>query len=117
MGYPWTVFRGHYRTSTYLADTVRTLANIATNFKPGETYNIGGNQMHTIEELSDTVLKVTGADPGLVQYRESEILTTKIKRVDTAKSVRDLDHKNSYSLEEGLRITADWMRQAYGLAQ
>ena len=115
MGYQWTVFRGHYRTSTYLADTVRTLANIATNFKPGETYNIGGNQMHTIEELSDTVLKVTGANPNLAQYRESEILTTKIKRVDTAKSVRDLDHKNSYSLEEGLQITADWMRRVYQL--
>ena len=26
MGLPYTVFRGHYRTSTYLADTVRTLA-------------------------------------------------------------------------------------------
>src|SRR5260370_34988361 len=48
-GLPWTVFRGHSRTSTYLADTVRTLANIADNFKSGETYNIGGQGSHTIE--------------------------------------------------------------------
>jgi dTDP-glucose 4,6-dehydratase len=114
-GLPWTVFRGHYRTSTFLADTVRTLSMIVNNFKPGETYNIGGVNHHSIEELSDTVLRVTGASPELVQYRDSEILTTKIKRVDISKSVRDLDHQNSYSLEEGLQLTAQWMRQVYGL--
>lgn len=114
-GLPWTVFRGHSRTSTYLVDTVRTLANISENFKPGETYNIGGSQMHSIEELSDVILKITGASPDLVRYKESEILTTKIKKVDTSKSVRDLDHRNSYSLEDGMRLTADWMRRVYGL--
>lgn len=112
---PYTVFRGHSRTSTYLADTCRTLANISLNFKPGETYNIGGNQLHSIEELSDKVLEVTGADPKLVEHRESEILTTKAKVVDVSKSVRDLDHKNSFTLLDGLRLTADWMREVYHL--
>ena len=112
---PFTVFRGHYRTSTFLADTVRTLANITNNFRPGETYNIGGSHHHSIEELADVVLKVTGADSQLVQYRESEILTTKTKRVDISKSVRDLDHKNSFALEDGMRFTADWMRAVYNL--
>jgi dTDP-glucose 4,6-dehydratase len=115
-GLPWTVFRGHSRTSTYLADTVRTVANISENFRAGETYNIGGTDLHTIEELSDVVLKVTGADRRLVHHQDTEILTTKLKRVDTSKSVRDLDHKNSYSLEEGMRLTADWMRSVYKLA-
>jgi dTDP-glucose 4,6-dehydratase len=114
-GLPWTVFRGHSRTSTYLADTVRTLANISERFKPGETYNIGGDALHTIADLSDVVLKVTKADPSLVRHQDSEILTTKFKRVDTSKSVRDLDHKNSYNLEDGMRLTAEWMRNAYKL--
>jgi dTDP-glucose 4,6-dehydratase len=114
-GLAWTVFRGHLRTSTFLADTVRTLANIVLNFKPCETYNIGGDALHSIEELSDLIVKVTGADPNLVQYRDSEILTTKIKRVDTSKSIADLGHKNTVCLEEGIRITADWMRKIYGL--
>jgi dTDP-glucose 4,6-dehydratase len=110
---PWTVFGGHSRTSTYLADTVRTVANISEHFKAGETYNIGGTDLHTIDELSEVVLKVTGASASLVHHQESEILTTKLKRVDTSKSLRDLDHKNSYSLEDGMRLTADWMRQVY----
>ena len=114
---PWAVFRGHSRTSTYLADTVRTLGNIADNFKPGETYNIGGDRMHSIEELSDVVIKITGVDPKLVRYKESEILTTKVKQVDTTKAVRDLGHRNSYSLEEGMRLTAEWMRGVYGLTK
>jgi dTDP-glucose 4,6-dehydratase len=114
-GLPWTVFRGHSRTSTYLADTVRTLCNITDNFKPGETYNIGGVDLHTIEELSDVVLSVTGADPALVVYADSEVLTTKIKRVDISKSVRDLGHTNSYGLAEGMRLTADWMRETHDI--
>jgi dTDP-glucose 4,6-dehydratase len=108
---PWTVYRGHSRTSTYLEDTVTTLANIVGNFKAGETYNIGGSCSHSIEELSDVVLKVTGAHPRLAEYHDSEILTTKHKRVDVSKAIRDLGHKDTYGLEEGMRLTADWMRQ------
>jgi dTDP-glucose 4,6-dehydratase len=112
-GLPWTVFKGHHRTSTYLADCCRTLANIVDNFKPGQTYNIGGGYYHSIEDLSNIILKVTGADPKLVNYRDAEILTTKDKKVDITNSVRDLDHKNSYSLEEGIKLTTDWMRSVY----
>ncbi len=112
-GLPWTVFKGHSRTSTYLADTVNTLSNIVDNFKAGETYNIGGNEMHSIEELSSVILEVTGANHALVRYKESEILTTKVKKVDVSKSVRDLNHQNSYSLRDGMKVTADWMRTVY----
>jgi dTDP-glucose 4,6-dehydratase len=112
-GLPWTVFRGHSRTSTYLDDVVSTLANIVDNFKTGETYNIGGDKLHTIEELSDIILNVTKADPSLVTYKESEILTTKIKTVDISKSVKDLNHENTISLEEGIQRTAMWMKKVY----
>lgn len=112
---PWTVYRGHSRTSTYIADTTCTLVNIIENFKPGETYNIGGSSLHTIEDLSEIVIKVTGADPSLVQYKESEILTTKRKVVDISKSIRDLGHKNKYTLEEGTKLTSEWMRKVYDI--
>ena len=110
---PFTVFRGHKRTSTYLADTVRTLANIVDNFKAGETYNIGGGNLHTIEDLAEVVLKVTNKDRSLVRFNDSERLTTKVKRVDITKAIRDLDHKNNYSLEDGMHLTADWLRKVY----
>jgi dTDP-glucose 4,6-dehydratase len=112
-GIPWTVFRGHSRTSTYMADTVRTLSRIVDNFKPKETYNIAGQTEHTIEALSDTILKVTGADPNLVRYKDSEILTTRSKNVDAEKAARDLGHQDTCTLEQGIRRTAQWMREVY----
>jgi dTDP-glucose 4,6-dehydratase len=112
-GLPWTVFRGHSRTSTYLTDTVRTLSRIVGNFKPGETYNIAGRTLHSIETLSDTILKVTGADPGLVRYRDSESLTTGSKIVNAEKAVRDLGHQDTCTLEEGIQRTVQWMREIY----
>jgi dTDP-glucose 4,6-dehydratase len=115
MGLPWVVFRGYYRSSTYVEDTVRTLANIIERFRPGETYNIGSDQYHSIEELSDLILKVTGADPKLVEYRDAEVLTTRTKKVDNSKAVRDLGHKDTVSLEEGVRRTVAWLRKVYNL--
>jgi|SRR5262245_52503272 len=114
-GIPWVVFRGYGRTSTYIADSVRTLAAIAENFKPGEVYNIGGDQYHTIEELSHLTIKVTGADPRLATYRDAEVLTTRTKRVDVSKAVRDLGHRTTVPLEEGMRRTVAWMRDVYRL--
>jgi len=113
-GLPWVVFRGYGRTSTYLADSVRTLGNIVERFTPGETYNIGGDQYHTIEELSDLTLKATGADPKLVEYRDAEILTTRTKRVDVSRAVTQLGHRTTVTLEEGIRKTVAWMREVYG---
>lgn len=112
-GMEWTVFRGHSRTSTYLQDTVNTISNIVNNFIPGETYNIGGNDLHSIEQLSDIILEVTGADRNLVNYKESEILTTTTKVVDISKSKKDLNHKNTVGLLEGVELTADWMKKVY----
>lgn len=110
---PWLVYRGYTRTSTFLADSVRTLCNIVNNFKPGETYNIGGDQYHTVEEFSDLVLKVTGANPALVEYRDTEVLTTRHKKVDITKAISDLDHQTTITLETGIQATVDWMREVY----
>ena len=112
---PITVFRGHYRSSTYVDDCVRTVANISENFKAGSTYNIGSDQFHDIETLAKIIWDYTGADPKLIKYAESEKLTTKIKKLDNTLSKKDLKHTESVSLEEGVKNTIDWMRDYYRL--
>lgn len=112
-GIPWLVYRGYSRTSTYLGDSVRTLCNIINNFKIGETYNIGGDQYHTVEDFSNLVLKVTGAAKTLVTYKDEEVLTTKHKKVDISKATADLGHETTVDLETGIRNTVDWMRSVY----
>jgi dTDP-glucose 4,6-dehydratase len=110
---PWLVYRGYTRTSTYLGDSINTLCNIVENFKAGETYNVGGDQYHTVEEFSNLVLKVTGADPKLVLYKDAEVLTTRHKKVDISKAISDLNHKTTVNLETGIRNTVDWMKSVY----
>ena len=112
-GNPITVYKGHSRTSTYIYDTATTAANIADNFIPGESYNIASNIYHTIEELAEVMLKYTGADPNLVTYKDSEILTTKHKLVNVDKAMSDLNHENTIGLDEGVKRTVNWMREYY----
>lgn len=114
-GLPVVVHRGHYRTSTYLEDTCRTLCNIVDNFKPGEVYNIGGLEYHDIETLAKMIWEYSGADPKLIEYRDAEILTTKSKKVDISKAIRDLDHKLTVDMKQGVAKTIDWMREHYKL--
>ena len=116
-GRPVTVYRGHTRTSTYVYDCVDTLANICENFKDGEIYNIASKTNHTIERLVELILEYTGADPNLVSYVDhEEILTTKDKFVDASKAEKDLGHKETVALEDGVKKTVDWMKDYYGIA-
>ena len=115
---PYTVYKGYKRTSTYITDMARTLANISNNFIAGEVYNIGGQDFHTIEEASNIILNLTGKknmEKELVSYQEEEILTTKQKLVDCAKALRDLDHKCTVRLEEGIANTVAWMKKYYNI--
>lgn len=109
-GLPYTVYTDHERTSTYVTDTVKTLANIADNFTPGEVYNIGGRELHTMKEVSDQILEYLGLTDANVTYQKSEPRTTRIKRVDVAKAERDLGHDPKVSLAEGIPETIEWMR-------
>ena len=115
MDLPYTVYINHHRTSSYVTDTVHTLSNIMDNFKPGEVYNIGGIQHHDIKYLSDLILKTVGSDDSKVAYKESEFLTTKDKKIDVTKAIRDLVHDPKITLEEGIPLTVEWMRSVYGV--
>jgi len=55
---------------------------------------------------------VTGDAVQSHRYEDSEVLTTKSKRIDLSKSLRDLIHNHS-SLFDGIQLTADWMKRAY----
>ena len=112
---PYTVYTKHKRTSSYVYDTVRTLANILDNFKPGEVYNIAGSELHDMKMASDIILNYLGKDDSLVEYRDKQDDTTLIKKVDTTKAVRDLEHKSTVPLEEGIPRTIEWQKGVYGI--
>lgn len=110
-GLPITVYLGHIRTSTYIEDACMTLARIVKNFKPGEVYNISGKTRHSVEEMVNIIWEYTKAHPGLITYDKEEKMTTKVKLVDNSKSIKDLNHKDTVSLKEGIISTIDWMKK------
>jgi len=112
-GLPYTVYLDHHRTSTYIDDCVRTLANIVDRFKPGEVYNIAGDEYHDIKTLSDMILEHLGKNDGLVTYLEFEKHSTRDKKTDNAKARRDLAYQTTVPLAEGIRRTIEWQKEIY----
>lgn len=114
---PFTVYKGHKRIIDYVEDSCRTYANIVDNFIPGEVYNVGGSLEweRTIKEYSDLILEAVGRDDSIVTYKESEPFTTKIKKMDFSKAVRDLNHDPKIPPEEGIKRTVEWMKGYYGI--
>ena len=112
---PYTVYLGHKRIFDYIEDTCRTLANIVDNFKSGEVYNIGGKTEWEcdIKYLSDIILKYIGKDDSKITYENAEPFTTKVKKIDFSKAIRDLKHNPKVPLEEGIPRTIEWMKSVY----
>jgi dTDP-glucose 4,6-dehydratase len=113
---PITVYRGYKRTSTFITDMARTLSNITDNFKAGQVYNIGGEDFHDIEEAAGIILKKLDKEKmggKLIHYKDEEMLTTRQKKVDCARARRDLKHKTTVDLEDGIGQTLEWMKQVY----
>jgi dTDP-glucose 4,6-dehydratase len=110
---PYTVYLDHHRSSTYIDDCARTLANITQHFKPGEVYNISGDEYHDIKKLSDMILAYLGKDDRLVDYLPYEAHNTLNKRADNSKSKRDLDHQTTVPLEVGIPRTIEWQKEVY----
>jgi len=113
--FPIIIYKGHYRSNSYIDDCSRTIANISDNFIPGRIYNIGSNEYYSIEELADIIWNYTGAERDLIHYENSEKLTTKKKRVNIDLSIKELEHKSTVDIREGIKRTIDWMKEYYKL--
>lgn len=110
---PIVVHRGHKRSSTYISDAVDAISNIVDNFIPGRIYNIGSDELHTIEDLIEIIKKEVDINEDLLTYRDSEILTTKIKIPDIELSKKELGYEQTVNLEKGVKLTLDWMKTVY----
>ena len=110
----YVVYTKHERTSSYIDDTVRTLANISENFNPGEVYNISGTELHNMKYASDIILKYLHKDDSLVEYHDVEEDTTLTKKADISKAEHDLRHQSTVNLKDGIARTIEWQKRTYG---
>ena len=110
---PFDVFLNHKRSSTYIDDTIAALRALMAHFRPGEVYNICGDECHTIKRLSDLVLKQTAASKKLARYKRTEAYNTLVKRGDNRIAKRDLHWAPQVRLEDGISRTVEWQRSVY----
>src|SRR5213594_4443518 len=113
-GLPYDVYLGYHRVFMYIDDFIPTLANVVDNFRPGEVYNIGGDEFRSVKELSDLILKQAERDDSLVNYLPEDRHNVQNKRPDIDKARRAFGHNPTVTLEQGVPKTIEWMKSVYG---
>ena len=103
----------------YVEDHARALYLVATEGKPGETYNIGGHNerknLEVVTTLCDLLEELVPAKPqGVNHYRD--LITYVTDRpghdlryaIDASKIERELGWRPQESFESGIRKTVEW---------
>jgi UDP-glucose 4-epimerase len=121
-GEPLTVIGDGRQTRcfTYVDDAVR--ATIAAGVAPGtngEAFNIGTDVEHTIGELAEQVIAVTGSSSRIDFVPQSAVYGDSYEDIgrrvpDVTKMERVLGVRAETSLADGLRRTVEWFRGAGG---
>jgi nucleoside-diphosphate-sugar epimerase len=75
----------------------------------GQVYNIGSGKQHTVGEITDTILRLTGnragCSPGMPRAWKDE---PAFWEADISHARTGLGWQPHYSLAEGLALTIDW---------
>jgi len=110
---PYEVYLDYYRVFMYIDDLIPTLCNIVDGFKPGEVYNIGGEEYVEVKKVSDMILNYLGKNDSLVRYLGTDVHNVVSKRPDITKAKRDLGHRPVTSLSVGIPKTIEWYKKVY----
>lgn len=92
----------------HVNDHCAALDVVLHNGKPGETYNIGGNNEKPNIEIVKTIIKQLGKSEDLITYVKDRPGHDKRYAIDAGKIKDDLGWEPSYTFEDGMRETIDW---------
>jgi CDP-glucose 4,6-dehydratase len=97
---------GFKREFVFIDDVCNAYKLLSENGKPGEIYNIGDNEFHTIEETVSTISSLMNYSGG------SEIVKKDFIEIPfqymSADKLKKLGWTKKYSFEEGLKKTINW---------
>ena len=99
------------RSLSFISDVTGPLLKLATEDVAGEVFNVGPDDDGcTILELAEAVLRTCGSDlePEFLPARPAEVHTA---HCSAAKARKLLDYEPQVSLEDGLALYADWIRE------
>jgi dTDP-glucose 4,6-dehydratase len=94
----------------HVDDHCRGIALVITGGRPGEIYNIGGGTELTNKELTEKLLKATGATWDSVEHVADRLGHDLRYSVDHGKIHAELGYTPQVTLEEGLAEVVQWYR-------
>jgi len=109
-GDPLTIYGdgGQTRSFCYVDDLVRGLVAMIDSAEPGPV-NLGNPHEHTVSELADMVVALTGSSSP-VEHHPLPVDDPTRRRPDIGKARTVLGWQPHTDTEEGLRRTVDWFR-------
>lgn len=105
----YTVHRDCYRSWCYIDDLVRGMADVIERGKG--TYNVGrDDDLRSMEDIAYHVRHILESDLDLILLGDHDSTITPIKDISMAR-LRSLGWEPKVSIEDGIKMTADALRQ------
>ena len=94
----------------YVEDHCRAIDTVLHKGKPGEVYNIGGNnEWHNID-LVKLLLKDLGKPESLIEFVTDRLGHDRRYAIDSSKIQKELGWAPEVTFEAGIKKTIDWYR-------
>jgi nucleoside-diphosphate-sugar epimerase len=101
------------RDFTYVSNVVdANLRASETTSGVGQVLNIANGRRTTLNELLDTLKKITGKTEVEAEYRETRVGDVRHSLADITRAREHLGYEPQVELEEGLRKTIEWWKQS-----
>lgn len=92
----------------HVSDHCRAIDEVLHRGRPGEIYNIGGNNEKTNIEIVRLIIESTGADESLIKHVTDRLGHDRRYAIDSSKMQEELGWKPSYEFEYGIKKTINW---------
>ena len=101
------------RDYVYVKDTVRGIVDaFEKDLGDGETINLGSGKNTSINEIAESICRLTGRDPKEtivhINPRPGEVSSF---GVDSSKAKKLLDWEPKYTFDQGLKETVEWFKK------
>ena len=99
------------RSFTYVQDVVNgTIASAVKMEAIGQTINIGSNKELRVIDLAEKIKSIVGGSSQIEFTERRSWDRIKVRKASMEKAERILEYSQTYDLDQGLKLTIDWMK-------
>ena len=99
------------RSFSFIEDTLDGLLRVI-NYEESDVFNIGSENEITIKFLAESIVALTNSNSKII-FEDLPENDPKQRKPDLTKAKKLLGFNPNHTLEEGLKITIDWIKKTY----